>query len=123
MKRIDISKYKVEVPIAEGKTILKPYDVAGSIKNVLLANGPITKQKLGMADLLRNSKVAEKIIEQFDVKNKQSLAIIEDSDYAIIKDAFNNFMGFGFNEVELCKRIEEAEDIKPEDIKVKKRKK
>jgi len=46
---------------------------------------------------------------------------LEDADFKLIKKGFEAFSGFGKNEVELCKRIASAEDVKVKEVKEKKK--
>jgi len=116
MKKINIKDYDVEVPTNEGVKKI-PYDVVISIENVVLATGPMTSQKLSMAQTLEIARIIEKIKAQ---KKEGNEALLEDADFNKIKAGFDAFSGYGKNEVELCKRIANAEDIKVEEIKKKK---
>jgi len=117
MKKINIKAYTIEVLTESGVRNI-PYNVTSSIENILLATGQMTSQRLTMAETLANARVAEKI----KAAEKQGYVLLEDSEFSKVDKAFKAFSGFGKNEVELCKRIEEVEDIKPEDIKIKKKK-
>ena len=66
----------------------------------------MTSQKLGMADILRISEVARKIADC-----SEDTILIEEHEYQMVKKGFDAFKGFGINEVELCKRIENAETV------------
>jgi len=120
VKKINIKPYIVEVPTLdkEGKPIKKliPYGVVQSIENVVLASGQMTSQQLSMAEVLRRDRIMVKIREQ----ESKGFVLLEDADFNVIKQGFEAFKGFGVNEVELCKRIDEAKD---EDVKVKEVKK
>ena len=70
-----------------------------------------------MPQLLKAAQVIEKIRAQ----EKKGFALLEDADFSIIKQGFDAFSGFGLNEVELCKRIANAEDIKVEEKKKEKK--
>lgn len=104
MREIDIRPYKVVLAGPEGKKEVD-YDVRSSIESVLLATGPATEQRLSMTDLLRNARVAEKILGSKDV------VLLEESEYAILRQAFDSYKGFGQFEVELCKRITGAKQV------------
>ena len=116
MKKINVKDYNIEVNTPEGKRKV-PYDVVTSIENVVLATGPMTSQKLSMPQLLEASRVCEKIKDQ---KNK-GFALLEDSEFKVVKQGFDAFSGFGLNEVELCKRIAEVETIEVEEKEKKKK--
>lgn len=116
MKKINVKDYEVEVSTLEGKKKI-PYDVAISIENVVLATGPMTSQKLSMPQLLEASRVCEKIKAQ----KSKGFALLEDSEFTIVKQGFDAFSGFGLNEVELCKRIAEVETVEVEEKEKKKK--
>jgi len=120
VKKINIQDYTVEVMTPEGpKTI--PYGVVSSIENVVLATGPMTSQKLTMPQTLELARIIEKIKAQ--EKDGKKFALLEDADFAKIKASFNAFSGFGKNEVELCRRIANVEDVKVKEVKEKKKEK
>jgi len=108
LKKIDIRDYEVEVPTSEGSKVI-PYIVVTSIENVALASGPMTSQKLTMVQTLEIARIIEKIKAQ--KKKGKKFALLEDADFNKIKASFGAFSGFGKNEVELCKRIANVEDI------------
>jgi len=112
MRKINLKNYTVEGYDRENdKLIQVPYDVKKSIVNILLVTGEITKQRLDKASLLRNNLIAQKILSAKD------FVLIEESEFRIIDQAFNSFQGFGKNEVELCKRIDEAETVEVKESK------
>lgn len=124
MKKIDLKPYSVEGRVLDEetnqiKTMKMPYDVVMSIENIVLASGQMTNQQLTMAALLRASRVVEDLKAQ---SLKQGFALLEEADYNIIKSGFDAFKGFGLNEVELCRRIEEAETVEVEEKEEKKKK-
>lgn len=100
------------MPTSEGIREV-PYDVAGSIENILLATGNMTSQRLSMVDLLRNARVAEKVKASID----KGYVLLEESEFIILKNSFDAFSGYGINEVELCKRIEKSETVEVEEKK------
>jgi len=112
MKKINLKNYTVE-GFSEGKIVQIPYDVKKSIENILLATGEVTSQRLPMSDLLRNARLAQKILAA-----KDSI-LLEDSEFRLVESAFKAFKLFGKNEVELCKRIDEVETV---EVKEKKKK-
>ena len=118
MKKINVKDYEVEVPTSEGKKKI-PYDVVTSIENVVLASGPMTSQKLSMAQTLEMARIVEKIKTQ--EKEGKEFALLEDADFNKIKAGFDAFSGYGKNEVELCKRIANAETISVKEDKGKKK--
>lgn len=110
MRKINIKSYTVQLVTDKGPQVV-PYDVRRSITNVVLS----PEQKLGMAELLRYSRITDKI-----EATKEDFILLEEAEYQIIKQSFNKFKGFGINEVELCRRIEEAEEVKVKEVKKKK---
>lgn len=113
MKKIDIRNYKIQIRTNSGKQTTLEYDVLMSIENVVLATGPMTKQRLSMVELLTSAKVMEKIRSQA----KEDFALIEDYEYGLVRKAFDSFTGFGVNEVELCRRIMDAETVQVKEKK------
>lgn len=111
-RKINLKNYTIEVfdPKTE-KMVPNPYDVARSIENILCANGQLTKQRLSMPDLLRNARLGVKI------KNAGKEVLIDEAEYQLVKNSFEAFQNFGINEVELCKRIDEAEIVEVKEKK------
>lgn len=107
LKKINIKKYMVEATTPEGKKVSIPYDVVQSIENVVLATGNMTSQRLTMPQLLAASRVCEKI----KAAEKEGFVLLEEAEFEIVKQGFDAFSGFGINEVELCKRIVQAETV------------
>jgi len=116
LKKIDIRDYEIEVLTKEGIK-KQSYGVVESIENVALATGPMTSQKLAMSQTLEIARIIEKLKEQR--KDGKKFALLEDADFNKIKAGFEAFSGFGKNEVELCKRIANVEDVKVEEKKKK----
>jgi len=118
MKKINLKNYTVEGFDAKKNIMIQvPYDVKKSIENILLATGQVTSQRLPMSDLLRNARLADKILAA-----KDSI-LLEDSEFRLVEAAFKAFKLFGKNEVELCKRIAEVETVEVKEKKKKKGKK
>jgi len=120
LKKINIKSYTIEVPTAEGKQRV-PYDVVTSIENVVLATGQMTSQRLSMPQLLEAARIIEDIKAQVKEYPKRGYVLLEDAKFAIVDKGFNAFSGFGLNEVELCKRIANAEEVKVKEDKEKKK--
>ena len=114
MKKIIVKNYTILVPTPEGSKDL-PYDVARSIDNVMLATGDMTSQRLSMSELLRNARIGQKITAGVE----KGFVLLEEAEFTEVKKSFEAFRGFGVNEVELCRRITEAEDVQ---VEVKKKK-
>jgi len=120
LRKINIKDYEIEVTTLEGRKKI-PYGVVTSIENVVLATGQMTSQRLSMPQLLEAANVIEKIKAQVKEKPKQGYVLLEDADFNIIKKGFDAFSGFGLNEVELCKRIASAEEVKVKEVKKEKK--
>lgn len=119
VKKINVKDYIIQMPNADGTKRGVPYDVVSSIENVVLATGQMTTQRLTMPQLLEASRVCEKI----KAAQKEGFVLLENAEFNIVKKGFDAFSGFGLNEVELCKRIAEAEDVEVEVKEGKKKKK
>lgn len=113
-RKINVEDYKVQVTTPNGEKEL-PYNVVNSFENVLLASGPATKQKLNMSQVLKNAKIADKMKQT--VKNKEKYVLLEESEYSLLKASFEQFQMFGVNEVELCKRVNNAEIVDVKEVK------
>jgi len=103
MRKLDVRNYTVQD--LEGKA--QPYKVKESIVLVLLASGPVTTHQLNMRELLDRAKIKDKI------EKAKDFVLLEDAEFAQLKDAFESYRGYGPFEVELCKRVENAEAVDP----------
>ena len=114
MRKLNLAPYMIRAGInpEDGSDIIVPYDVKRSIENVMLATGEMTTQKLNMSELLRRADTARKIADCPDDE-----ILIEEHEYNFVKKGFDAFTGFGLNEVELCRRIENAETVQVEEKK------
>lgn len=101
MKKIDLTPYNINGIDEKGKKITMPYDVKESIISVIFH----PNLKLDGRQLLLRGKLEEKI------KKSNGELLVEDADYASIKSSFELVTGFGRNDVELVKRVLEAETI------------
>jgi len=116
MKAIKINLKAYTVEGFDGKKMIQvPYDVKKSIENILLATGQATNQKLPMSALLRNAKLAQKILDAKDS------VLLDENEFRLVKASFDAFQAFGKNEVELCKRIDEAKTVEVKEKKEKKK--
>jgi hypothetical protein len=70
-----------------------------SIENIM--ESPV--QNLTMQGLLRNAKVAQKIVDA-----KGNSVLLEEEEFKLVKDAFDKFEGFTHRDVELCRRVNEC---------------
>ena len=107
MKKIIITNYIVNVKNQKGEEIKLPYDVKGSIKNVLF--NPALQ--LNSSGLFESMEVWNKI------KDKNIEVILEDANYNYLKKCLDTFKGYSENDYEFVKRIKEAEDIKVKEDK------
>ena len=98
----------VQVRTPEGMQEV-PYDVKEALNSIIFH----PELKLGGREIILRGKLAEKI----DKAEKEIL--LEETDYSKLKQAFETVKGFSKNEVELCKRVLEAELIEVEEKKKK----
>jgi hypothetical protein len=98
MRKIDLTSYLVEV---DDKGTEKPFDVKGSISAILYH----PDLKLRARDLLDNDRLAQKI------KHSQDSVLLEEAEYDKVKAAFESISGFEINDVELVKRVLDAETV------------
>ena len=108
MRKINLTNYMVQVRTQEGITEI-PYDVKEALSNIIFH----PELKLGGREIILRGKLGEKI----DKADKE--IILEETEYNKIKQAFETVKGFGKNELELCKRVLEAELIEVEEKKKK----
>ena len=87
------------------------YDVKKNLVGIFLSR----TLRLGGKQLLERAKIAEKI------RNAKDDVILEDGEFEPIKQVFmsNIFKGLGEPDVELVKRIAEAEKVEGEEVKEK----
>lgn len=98
MRKIDLTPYLVKV---DEKGTEKPFDVKGSIYASLYH----PDLKLSAMELLGNDKIAQK------VKSAEDKVLLEDAEYEKVKRAFETLRGFDMNDVELVKRVLDAEIV------------
>ena len=108
MRKLNLKPYEIRaaIDLDTGEDVWAPYDVKRSIENVMMASGEMTSQKLSMAELLRRADVARKIADC-----PEDFILIEENEFQYVKKGFDAFQGFSINEVELCRRIEDAETV------------
>lgn len=116
MKRLNLEDYDYTVPEldSDGKITEKilTYDVRKAIEGILLASGPGTTQRLSNVELLRNARIAQKI-----TMAKDGFVLLEEAEFQIVKQSFDALRGYGKNDVECVKRIENAETVDVEEKK------
>ena len=111
MRKIDVGNYMVQMRNAEGNLEPKPYNVKDSMVNCLLHP---SLQLTGRELLLRN-KLATRI-EEAEIVEGNGHILVEEEDYRKLRQAFEKIEGFTKNDMELVRRVLEAEEIKVEAI-------
>jgi len=101
-KKINLEPYEIELRNQEGNIVKFPYDVKTSIADIILSQ-PL---KLNGVKLLRNQEIASKIINC-----KEKFILLEFNEYLVIKEATDILDVFSKNDVELVKRILNAEEV------------
>lgn len=101
MKKIDVRDYLVAVPAENGTTIEIPYNVKESLVGCLFH----PELKLGGREIIERDMIAKKIESAVDY------VLLEDAEYQKLNHAFETVRGFGKNEIELVRRVFDAEDI------------
>jgi len=101
--KLDISLYMPKESIDLPKELVKNgYDIRLAIKNVVLNRD----QKHRGFRFYTISKVIDKI-----TACKEDFVILDNTEYQAIKESFDNFSGFSHGDVELVRRVYEAERI------------
>lgn len=108
MKKIKLEDYEVEVRTPKEGIKQTNYEVKTSIIGLLFQ----PELRLSGVELLKQNKLAEKILQY-----KDSEILLEDAEYNKIKQAVDVVKGFGKNDVELVRRILEAEDVSVKEVK------
>lgn len=106
MRKIELQNYIINVPAADGKFIPKPYNVKESMVSCLLH--PALKLT-GRELLLRNTLAMR--IEEAEIVEGNGSILVEEADYRKLRQAFETIQGFTKNDMELVKRVLEAEEI------------
>ena len=101
MRKLSLKNYKVEVMTEKGTEFID-YQVVQSLINVLFH----PELQLGGMALLEQNELAGKILV-----NDGKEILLEDSEYAKVKQPFDIIKGFGKNDVELVRRILQAETV------------
>lgn len=102
MRKIELRNYDVNLPGPDGSFVPKPYDVKNSLVSCLLHPA----LKLTGRELLLRGKLADQI-EMAD-----GSILVEEEDYRKLRQAFERIEGFTRNDMELVKRVLDAEEIK-----------
>jgi hypothetical protein len=115
MRRLDLMPYHVLLtrPDPDRPTVLTkvetPFDVPGSLVGVLFGKGADGRE------LLRRDAIAKKI------ESGGRTVLLEEQEYQTLLQAFRGWETFGRHDVELIRRVEEAETVTVADIPGKKR--
>lgn len=89
-----------------GEDVVISYNLRPSIEMIMLASGEMTSQRLNMSELLRRADVARRIADCPD-----DFILLEEHEYQMVKAGFDAFRGFSLSEVEMCRRVENAETV------------
>lgn len=100
--KINLKSYDIEGIDTQGKEVRVPYNVRGSIGDIILA----PQLKLNGTMLLRNQKIAQKVIDC-----KEEFILLENWEYSIIKEATEIINVFSKNDVDFIRRIHESEEV------------
>jgi len=100
MKKLSLKDYEIEIKTPAG-TKKDNYEVKTSIIGLLFQPA----LKLNAVQVLEQNKLAEKILQ-----HEGDEILLEDAEYGKIKHAIDITVGFGKNDVELVRRVLEAED-------------
>ncbi len=101
MRKIELSDYIVKVPMPDGTFSPKPYNVKESLIECLLHPA----LKLTGRELLSRNKLVMRI------EAANGSILIEEADYNKLKQAFETIQGFTKSDMELVRRVLEAEDV------------
>lgn len=104
MKKINLTPFNVTIRIPDGTTKELPYGLRESMVEILFQ--PILK--LNNYNLIKQEDLARKIIAAGNE------LILDDEEYARLKVALEKIEGWGKNDVEMVKRIMNAESVSEE---------
>ncbi|AJP62057.1 hypothetical protein [ANMV-1 virus] len=99
---------------ADGKLEPKPYNVKDSLISCLLH----PTLKLTGRELLLRGKLATRIEETEIIKGNGHI-LVEEAEYRKLRQAFETIEGFTKSDMELVKRVLEAEEIEVEESEAK----
>lgn len=101
MKKIDVQDYFVNVQGGDGTIVEIPYNVKESLVGCLFH----PELKLGGREIIERDVIAKKI------ESAEEYVLLENAEYQKLLHAFETVKGFGKSEVELVKRVFDAEDV------------
>ena len=104
MYKIDLRNYSVELPglNEEGNPVFQEYDVKTSLITCVMH----PDLQLTAVELLRRDDVARKIRDCMDES-----VLLEDVDFEILRSSFDIIKGLTQNDVELVKRVFNADQV------------
>ena len=106
MRKIKLQNYLVKLTGANGEVESKPYNVKESIISCFLHPA----LKLTGRELLLRGKLTKQIEKADDS------ILVEEEDFRKLKRAFEQIEGFTRNDMELVRRVLEAEEIEVSEI-------
>jgi hypothetical protein len=107
MRKINLKSYDIEVSDTEtGRPKKIPYDVRASLANILFH----PELRLGGMDLLKANELATKILSSPPSEDGEWV-LLEEEEYQRLHNAITSVHGFSKNEVELVRRVLEAQPV------------
>jgi len=110
MRKIELQNYMVNSPMPDGSSVPQPYKVKESMVSCLLHPA----LKLTGRELLLRGKLATRI-EEAEIIKGNGFILVEETDYKKLRQAFETIEGFAKNDMELVRRVLEAEEIEVEE--------
>jgi hypothetical protein len=101
MRKLDMTPYPVTVTGADGKEEQVPYAIRQSLRLMLLH----PQLNLGAEELLVNGDLSDKLRDAPDV------VLLEEDEYTRLLNALSKIKGFRANDIELIRRVKNAEKI------------
>lgn len=105
--KIDLQDYRIK-SIVDGKIEIIDYGIKEVMANIICH--PMLKHT--GYKFYQVSKVADKI-----ATCKKDYIVLDSSEYAMVKESFDKFEGFGRNDSEMVRRVYEAEKVEVEEKK------
>lgn len=117
MRKIELQNYMVNMRNLEGEMEPKPYNVKDSMISCLLHPA----LKLTGRELLLRGKLATRI-EEAEIVEGNGHILVEEEDYRKLRQAFETIEGFTKSDMELVRRVLEAEEIEVKESEAKEKK-
>ncbi len=107
MRKVNLKPYDVPLTGQDGKQKSVPYSVVNSLASLLFSPAV----QITGRDILRQGALAKQIEDAED----EGEVLLEEEEYNRLKQAVEAFKGYGRSEVELVRRVLEAEkvEVKP----------